>query len=120
MAFEKHNEDADDFGIDVLIITKNMCPNCNATKNFLDRLHIPYRTINAETDETIIDEFGDKTALEYVKRDGGMVQMPYVQVTDPDEIYTQTWNGARPDLLRNLKKLFATKRTAKTADELKD
>lgn len=72
---------------DVVVYTKSHCPQCDATKRRMDRLRIPYRTVN-------LDENPDTVAMLTAR---GFRQTPIV------EAGSDTWSGYRPDLIDRLK-----------------
>lgn len=71
----------------VTVYTKNSCPFCDRTKEFLDELGVEYNVRNIEEDDSNFDEV--------IKL--GYQQVPVV-VTDND-----SWSGHKPTLLMQLK-----------------
>lgn len=71
----------------VTVYTKNSCPFCDRTKEFLDELGVEYNVRNIEEDDSNFDEV--------IKL--GYQQVPVV-VTDND-----SWSGHQPTLLMQLK-----------------
>lgn len=72
---------------EIIVYTKSHCPQCDATKRRLDRLSIPYRTVNLDTDPNMVAELTAK----------GFKQTPIV------EAGSESWSGYRPDLIDKLK-----------------
>lgn len=71
----------------VTVYTKNSCPFCDRTKEFLDELGVEYNVRNIEEDDSNFQEVIDL----------GYQQVPVV-VTDTD-----SWSGHNPSLLMQLK-----------------
>lgn len=71
----------------VTVYTKNSCPFCDRTKEFLDQLGVEYSVRNIEEDDSNFQEIIDL----------GYRQVPVV-VTDSD-----SWSGHNPSLLMQLK-----------------
>lgn len=71
----------------VTVYTKNSCPFCDRTKEFLDELGVEYDVRNIEEDDSNFDEV--------IKL--GYQQVPVV-VTDDG-----SWSGHQPTLLMQLK-----------------
>lgn len=71
----------------VTVYTKNSCPFCDRTKEFLDELGVEYDVRNIEEDDSNFQEVIDL----------GYQQVPVV-VTDTD-----SWSGHNPSLLMQLK-----------------
>lgn len=122
MAIEYHNPTSSPFGIDIIVITKNECPQCRTLKNRLDKEGIPYRSINAqigdavdaEIDPTIYEELGGKTAYQFVV-DQGFRQFPFTVISDPEELYEDAFPGLRPDKISPLVRKFKKRREERTA-----
>lgn len=67
------------------------CPQCVATKRFLDSRGIGYEAISlADVEPVLMAHF----------RSMGHTEAPVVTVHDGDELLTN-WSGFRPDLLAN-------------------
>lgn len=71
----------------ILVYTKSDCPQCDATKRNLDRLHVSYRAVDVEADPAARDEV---LAL-------GYTTLPVVIGDDGSH-----WAGFRPDRLAAL------------------
>jgi len=72
----------------VTVFTKNSCPFCDRTKEFLDTLGVEYVTRNIQEDDSNFQEVIDL----------GYQQVPVV-VTDSGE----SWSGHQPAKLMTLK-----------------
>lgn len=120
MAIEYHHPDARNFGIRIIIISKNDCPQCTTLKNKLDNEGIAYLAINAEQDQIDAQEKGTDvetyevleghTAYDFVTEVKGVRQMPYVLVSNPEELYEDEWHGLRPDKVSPLVRGIVKKR----------
>jgi len=77
----------------VVLYTMPNCPQCNATKKYLERDRIEYSTVDISTDEK---------AYELVSS-LGYKQAPVVVAGDTH------WSGFRPDKIASLKALVPTK-----------
>lgn len=117
MPMELKNPTADNHGYSVIVITKDNCVQCDSTKRKLDDITlrsretgedkpgenaIAYHLINAEHDTEIYEELEGHTAFDFVTKDHGVRQMPFLIVNGPDYVYTDTFHGMRPDKLRTL------------------
>lgn len=76
--------------MEITIYTKRNCPACEATKKAMDRAGLDYEVID------VSDSAGWQQAL----RECDFRQMPVVQVTDDEDC--QSWEGFRPDLIKQL------------------
>ena len=76
--------------MNIVVYTKNGCPQCDMTKRVLEGEGIPFTAINVEENEE---------AMRYVKEELGLSSMPVV-VVEGQEPFT----GFRPDKLQELKK----------------
>lgn len=74
----------------IIVYTKNGCPQCEMTKNVLKNEGLEYEAINVEEDEK---------AFDYIVNTLGLRQMPVVVVEGQ-----QPFTGFRPDKLQELKK----------------
>jgi len=72
----------------VTVYTKNSCPFCDRTKEFLDELGVEYNVRNIEEDDSNFQEVIDL----------GYQQVPVV-LTDSGD----SWSGHQPSLLMQLK-----------------
>ena len=70
----------------VIVFTKNNCVQCEATKRHLDKLDVPYDTVNITNDIAALDRL---ISLGY--------RSAPVVVTDDD-----SWAGYNPDKLNGL------------------
>ncbi len=68
------------------IYTKNNCPQCKATKRWLNEHNIDYQEINTTNDQN---------AINHLKKIG-VERLPFV-ITN-----TGNWSGFKPDLLAKL------------------
>lgn len=71
----------------VTVYTKNSCPFCDRTKEFLDELGVEYNVRNIEEDDSNFQEV----------RDLGYQQVPVVVTS------TDSWSGHQPTKLMQLK-----------------
>ncbi len=69
-----------------IIYTKNNCPQCKATKRWLNEHNIDYQEINTTNDQN---------AINHLKRIG-VERLPFV-IAD-----TGNWSGFKPNLLEKL------------------
>lgn len=130
MPMESKNPTAENHGYSIIVITKNNCVQCDATKRRLDDIGlsarekgepqpgenaIAYSLVNAEEDQTLYEEFDGHTAFDFVTQVNGVRQMPFVIVDHPDYVYPDTFHGMRPDKLRDLAKDITKRRNE--ADE---
>lgn len=77
---------------EIIVITKDKCPQCTFTKQFLTAKGIPHEIKNIENDRVLTD---------FVKS-LGYYSLPVVLIYDGDKL-TQHWSGFHPDKLENLK-----------------
>ena len=75
--------------ITITVYTKTKCVQCDATKNKLAKLKLPYETIDAEHSQDARDFLWE------LKR---YLQMPVVVIKDDDQIVDH-WSGFRPSRL---------------------
>ena len=76
----------------VTVYTKPSCPQCDATKRWLDKNGITYSTIDVT--ESAED-------LSYIKDELGYIGAPVVLVDDDEGGFTH-WSGYRPSMLEQL------------------
>lgn len=76
-------------GVATVVYTKPDCVQCTQTKRMLDRAGIVYTTVDITEDDT---------ALWYVKDYLGYLAAPVVVTSTEDG--DQSWNGFRPDLIK--------------------
>ncbi|OIL58318.1 NrdH-redoxin [Oenococcus oeni] len=69
-----------------IIYTKNNCPQCKATKRWLNEHNIDYQEINTTNDQT---------AINHLKKIG-VERLPFI-IAD-----TGNWSGFKPNLLEKL------------------
>lgn len=72
--------------MDVTVYSKSHCPQCDATKRRLDRLGIPYRTVDLDSRTDVARGLAAE----------GYKQTPVVKTNRGE------WSGYRPDLLDGL------------------
>ena len=70
----------------VTVFTKPHCPQCNATKRQLDKLGVPYETVDLADNPSTLEQL----------QQAGFKQAPVVITPD------NSWSGYRPDLIRAL------------------
>ncbi|KAB5605486.1 glutaredoxin family protein [Bifidobacterium jacchi] len=85
----------------VTVFTKPHCPQCNATKRQLDKLGVPYETVDLADNPSTLEQL----------QQAGFKQAPVVITPD------NSWSGYRPDLIRALAATAqaAAQTTAQTA-----
>ena len=77
--------------VTVTVYSKSQCVQCDATKNHLKRLNIPYTEVDIET---------DAAALAELKADG-WAGAPVVKLSTGD-----AWQGYRPDKIKYVSEGF--------------
>lgn len=74
----------------IKVFTKQFCPTCTMTKDFLDHHKIDFQQIDVTTDAAA------RSTLQAL----GYLSLPVVLVNDDGQI--QSWTGFCPDLLKKL------------------
>ncbi|NEG54905.1 glutaredoxin family protein [Bifidobacterium platyrrhinorum] len=72
----------------VTVFTKPRCPQCDATKRQLNKLGIPFETVDLTENPSTLEQL----------QQAGFQQAPVVITPD------NSWTGYRPDLIRELAK----------------
>lgn len=72
---------------EIVVYTKTACPQCNATKRTLTRLHVPFRAVDVGADPSARD----------VVVELGYKALPVVVLPDG-----RHWAGFRPDRIAEL------------------
>ena len=72
--------------MNVIVYTKPSCVQCDATKRSLDKLGVPYSTVDVTVDAEAFDMLVEK----------GFKAMPVVNAGD------QWWSGFNPDKINGL------------------
>lgn len=70
----------------VTVFTKPRCPQCDATKRQLDKLGVPFETVDLSENPSTLEQL----------QAAGFRQAPVVITPD------SSWTGYRPDLIREL------------------
>lgn len=76
--------------MEITVYTKRNCPACEATKKSMDRAGLDYEVIDVT----------NTTAAQQALRECGFRSMPVVEVVDGEDY--QSWEGFRPDLIKQL------------------
>lgn len=79
--------------MNITLYIKSNCIQCTQTKKTLDKMGLPYQTVNVET---------DTQAYDYVVNRLGYKAAPVVVVTDNEEQTAEHWAGFNPERLNNL------------------
>ncbi len=66
---------------EILLFTTKTCPNCSLAKGFLDKANIKYKTINAEENMQLVEEYGIQSAPTLVAVNGSSFQQ-YVNASN--------------------------------------
>ncbi len=76
----------------LVVYSRDNCPQCNFTKEFLKKHDIPFETVNVEVQDGALE----------ILRHYGWQSLPVVSIDDELSDRTKTWFGFRPDRLESL------------------
>lgn len=76
----------------LVVYSRDNCPQCNFTKEFLKKHDIPFKTVNVEVQDGALE----------ILRHYGFQSLPVVSIDDELSDQTKTWFGFRPDRLESL------------------
>lgn len=76
----------------LVVYSRENCPQCKFTKDFLKNHDIPFETVNVEVQDGALE----------ILRHYGWQSLPVVSIDDELSDQTKTWFGFRPDRLESL------------------
>lgn len=76
----------------LVVYSRDNCPQCKFTKEFLKKHNIPFETVNVEVQDGALE----------ILRHYGWQSLPVVSIDDELSDQTKTWFGFRPDRLETL------------------
>lgn len=76
----------------LVVYSRDNCPQCKFTKEFLKNHNIPFETVNVEVQDGALE----------ILRHYGFQSLPVVSIDDELSDQTKTWFGFRPDRLEEL------------------
>lgn len=76
----------------LVVYSRDNCPQCKFTKEFLKKHDIPFETVNVEVQDGALE----------ILRHYGWQSLPVVSIDDELSDQTKTWFGFRPDRLESL------------------
>lgn len=76
----------------LVVYSRENCPQCNFTKEFLKKHNIPFETVNVEVQDGALE----------ILRHYGFQSLPVVSIDDELSDPQKTWFGFRPDRLESL------------------
>lgn len=76
----------------LVVYSRENCPQCKFTKEFLKKHDIPFETVNVEVQDGALE----------ILRHYGWQSLPVVSIDDELSDQTKTWFGFRPDRLESL------------------
>lgn len=76
----------------LVVYSRDNCPQCKFTKEFLKKHNIPFETVNVEVQDGALE----------ILRHYGWQSLPVVSIDDELSDQTKTWFGFRPDRLESL------------------
>lgn len=76
----------------LVVYSRENCPQCKFTKEFLQKHDIPFETVNVEVQDGALE----------ILRHYGWQSLPVVSIDDELSDQTKTWFGFRPDRLESL------------------
>lgn len=76
----------------LVVYSRENCPQCKFTKEFLKKHDIPFETVNVEVQDGALE----------ILRHYGFQSLPVVSIDDELSDQTKTWFGFRPDRLESL------------------
>ena len=76
----------------LVVYSRDNCPQCKFTKEFLEKHNIPFETVNVEVQDGALE----------ILRHYGWQSLPVVSIDDELSDQTKTWFGFRPDRLESL------------------
>lgn len=76
----------------LVVYSRENCPQCKFTKEFLKKHNIPFETVNVEVQDGALE----------ILRHYGWQSLPVVSIDDELSDQTKTWFGFRPDRLESL------------------
>lgn len=76
----------------LVVYSRDNCPQCKFTKEFLKKHDIPFETVNVEVQDGALE----------ILRHYGFQSLPVVSIDDELSDQTKTWFGFRPDRLESL------------------
>lgn len=76
----------------LVVYSRDNCPQCKFTKEFLKKHDIPFETVNVEVQDGALE----------ILRHYDWQSLPVVSIDDELSDQTKTWFGFRPDRLESL------------------